>query len=507
MPNPILDKNLLALLRVDEVLTGVLVEHGGGDIPALETHSLGGEVLADEKSLHIAGFIQPDEVFRFCDEGRSLILYCERIAELVAYLGKADFRRYLFSESLQFKIGTWRFALCEDKSATLHCTSAYTRQANWARRMMQNTAKDAVLFADGGLFVDDVGEAFADLGYCPILVDVKDLPAQLWPTSDALSSVKYVCSINDRFGVEVLAQSLNARCLIWQIDPDLHEDRRVFPSDLFMGWYKPLEKAESNRRYLPLAANVKRRTPRSERPTRVSFVGSSMQDTGERYYRHFVDYLEERGTERNDIQRRISTFFEDLCNGVRKYSRLAVLQEFPELKDGLKSDTAGGLGVDTTIWIGEYLAWKWRVHLIKNLPVPIDLWGDDGWAEISAPNVKFHGRCGHGEALSRVYGESIVNLDIGRIYQEEIVTMRVFDVLASKRFIVTPHTPAVADLFEVGREIVTYHSLDDLKEKVEYYVTNPEEALEIAERGYRRVQRDHQIVQRVSALLSWSHED
>ena len=115
-------------------------------------------------------------------------------------------------------------------------------------------AEPNVIVANGTLFVDDTGDALVELGYCPLLIDVENLPIELWPTPDSLN-IEFIVSINDRDGLEAFAQSLGARCLVWQIDPDLNEDRSEFPPGFFLGWYKPLKTVEERRRYLPLASN------------------------------------------------------------------------------------------------------------------------------------------------------------------------------------------------------------------------------------------------------------
>ena len=58
----------------------------------------------------------------------------------------------------------------------------------------------------------------------------------------------------------------------------------------FWAEYKPLKMVEEHRRYLPLASNSKRRFPSDFVPQKVSFVGTSMADTGSRYRAAFCDY-------------------------------------------------------------------------------------------------------------------------------------------------------------------------------------------------------------------------
>ena len=232
-----------------------------------------------------------------------------------------------------------------------------------------------------------------------------------------------------------------------------------------------------------------------------------MADTGRRYRTTFCDYLVARGVDARDADERIEAFSREICEGDAGFSRRRVCEQFPEIGTGIETNLSTRThGVDTTMWLGEYLASRWRFHVLESLDSAIDVWGDTGWEELKGAHITFQGRCGHHAELNRVYGTSLINLDIGRVYQEEIVTMRVFDVLASQRLILSPHTPALVELFEPDREIVTYRSLEELNAKIRYYLEHPSEALAIAERGYQRVVKEHQIVHRLETLIRWSEQ-
>ena len=506
MNNPVLERNLLALQRVQPELARVLIRYGG-DCKVSEDFEPFKDLDSDAKHrIHLAGFVEPSLVYEWCKSGREITLYCETLDEILAELGHFDLRQFLFIGALQFELGVWRYALVDMETTKLLFTPSYRRMAEWVKRVGHAAAEPNVIVANGTLFVDDTGDALVELGYCPLLIDVENLPLELWPAPGSLN-IEFVVSINDRDGLEAFAQSLGARCLVWQIDPDLNEDRSEFPPGFFLGWYKPLNTVEEHRRYLPLASNPKRRFPSTFEPQKVSFVGTSMADTGRRYRTTFCDYLVARGVDARDADERIEAFSREICEGDAGFSRRRVCEQFPEIGTGIETNLSTRThGVDTTMWLGEYLASRWRFHVLESLDSAIDVWGDTGWEELKGAHITFQGRCGHHAELNRVYGTSLINLDIGRVYQEEIVTMRVFDVLASQRLILSPHTPALVELFEPDREIVTYRSLEELNAKIRYYLEHPSEALEIAERGYQRVVKEHQIVHRLETLIDWSDQ-
>jgi spore maturation protein CgeB len=55
--------------------------------------------------------------------------------------------------------------------------------------------------------------------------------------------------------------------------------------------------------------------------------------------------------------------------------------------------------------------------------------------------------------------------------------------------------------FEIGKEVETYSTLDELVSKATYYLNHEPEALEIAERGREVVLKNHTISGRVKHML------
>ncbi len=83
------------------------------------------------------------------------------------------------------------------------------------------------------------------------------------------------------------------------------------------------------------------------------------------------------------------------------------------------------------------------------------------------------------------------------------VNKRTFEIPACGGFQITSHRDAVIELFEPGKEIITYHNLKDLIDKIEYYL-NPEnenERLQIAEAGYQRAMKEHSYQHRINKIL------
>lgn len=83
----------------------------------------------------------------------------------------------------------------------------------------------------------------------------------------------------------------------------------------------------------------------------------------------------------------------------------------------------------------------------------------------------------------------------------EAGNMRQFEVTGSGTMLLTEFNPNLSKHFEVGREVESYASFEELVEKVKYYVTHDAEREEIARRGQERCLRDHGMVQRCKELV------
>jgi len=66
----------------------------------------------------------------------------------------------------------------------------------------------------------------------------------------------------------------------------------------------------------------------------------------------------------------------------------------------------------------------------------------------------------------------------------------------------------IDELFEVGKEIITYKNLADLKTKIDYYLNpkNEKERINIANAGYQRAIKEHTYEIRLNQLLKIINE-
>ena len=136
--------------------------------------------------------------------------------------------------------------------------------------------------------------------------------------------------------------------------------------------------------------------------------------------------------------------------------------------------------------------------------VPIDFWGygAGSWPAGSAIRRRYHGEA-WGIEMFRVLYESrlALNRHIG-VAAEFANNMRLYEATGVGTLLVTDEKHNLGELFEPGREVVTYAGEDELVEKVTHYLEHEEERRAIARAGQERTLRDHTYRRRMEELLA-----
>ena len=81
------------------------------------------------------------------------------------------------------------------------------------------------------------------------------------------------------------------------------------------------------------------------------------------------------------------------------------------------------------------------------------------------------------------------------------VRLRDFEAPMCRSTYLTGHSEEIAEFYDIGREIDTYSSDQELVDKTRFYLNNPGAADKLRDAGYRRAIRDHTWVQRFRQLF------
>jgi spore maturation protein CgeB len=138
---------------------------------------------------------------------------------------------------------------------------------------------------------------------------------------------------------------------------------------------------------------------------------------------------------------------------------------------------------------------RYRFNTLKPLAkLGLRIFGNEDWRALTTGTSLekcFTGKTVAHEDLPRLFRNSKINVNMHHLQSSTSLNLRVFDVPAAGGFLITDSMPGLADLFEIGREVVVYRTPEELREKVKHYLSHPEERLEIARRARQRVLRDH----------------
>ena len=105
-----------------------------------------------------------------------------------------------------------------------------------------------------------------------------------------------------------------------------------------------------------------------------------------------------------------------------------------------------------------------------------------------------------GKDMYEILANSKLSLNIhGDISQSEAANLRLLEVTGSGALLLTENQSNLGEYFN-NEEVVTYDSVSDLIEKINYYLTNNEAASQIAAAGRKRTLLDHTYDNRVVDL-------
>src|SRR6185295_12681796 len=103
------------------------------------------------------------------------------------------------------------------------------------------------------------------------------------------------------------------------------------------------------------------------------------------------------------------------------------------------------------------------------------------------------------EQAAQKFSESKIVFNISML---DDLNMRTFEVMGTGSFLLTNWIPTIEELFEDGKHLVLYRSLDEMVDKAKYYLAHDEERERIAQAGYEEVIRKHKIQDRMNIILN-----
>jgi spore maturation protein CgeB len=369
-----------------------------------------------------------------------------------------------------------------------------------------------VLLVDYPLFAHDFAAWLGLRGYQVEWLVPQALNVEMFGKVCRVLAPLFVASINFSPELALLCTMAKTPYLSWTVDPLGAERFRLYPGTdpaLALAFAHRRETVERLRaigfgdaEYLPLAASGRRQAlpddPELERyRTPISFVGSSLAQEGQALAQGLVSH---------DIEPELVGAFAELVESLLEqhegdvaYAGLA--PDCSALPGVLLARLPAGLDLGKLAeLVNGALSHRLRVRRVEALaPLGISVYGDTGWQGRAAGYV---GIADHGDELTRIYNASLLNLDVPRIYQRDIATMRVFDIMACGGVVLSEPSPDLLELFTDGSELVCYSSARELSEKSARLLAFEQERASIGRAAYAAVRREHLLEHRFERLAA-----
>ncbi len=147
---------------------------------------------------------------------------------------------------------------------------------------------------------------------------------------------------------------------------------------------------------------------------------------------------------------------------------------------------------------------SWRVAFYKHLSeYNVKFWGYPAplWMSPGAVAGMYQGRPVYNQEKVRAFrGAKIVvnNLAYGEIWG---LNARAFEAAGAGAFQMVDWRPGLGQLFEDGKELISFRSMADLKQKIDHWLPREAERVAIAEAGMRKAHSEHTYRLRLQLLI------
>lgn len=269
--------------------------------------------------------------------------------------------------------------------------------------------------------------------------------------------------------------------------------------------------------YLPLAVDTERMDAllgAPEKPERRN----ATQDSEMRKYRGdvaFVGSLYERNSYdkiKNRLPEYLRGYFDAVMEAQLNISGanivepmlttniLEQLQEYFQLEKSEGSFSDLGLIFQTTVLgfkIAEIERRRALIELSKHYKV--NVYSNSDVSDLL--RIQYCGSVDYWSEMPKVFRMSKINLNFTIPNIKSGIPLRIWDVLGCGGFLLTNYQAEIPYYFKEGEDLVCFDSLEDLCEKVGYYLEHEEERKRIAWNGYHKVREKHSYIERIHTIL------
>ena len=270
--------------------------------------------------------------------------------------------------------------------------------------------------------------------------------------------------------------------------------------------------------YLPLAGNVTEKSEliRSQSAADrlrfshdIAFVGSlytekspydKIPDTAPGYMLGYIDALMEAQLlvyGENFVEAALNdSIVSDFARYHPSFYRL------PEDLGGTKKNLLTDRMTLARLYISNKIAATERTRFLGSLSeaLPVDIYTGSDTSVI--PHVRNRGLAKSLTEMPLIFADSKINLNFTTRAIRTGLPLRIFDILSSHGFCLTNYQSELTWYFTPGVHLDYYSSMDELREKCEWYLSHEAERKSIADAGYEEVKSKHTWNIRVQQMFA-----
>ena len=147
---------------------------------------------------------------------------------------------------------------------------------------------------------------------------------------------------------------------------------------------------------------------------------------------------------------------------------------------------------------------------LELVPYGLKIWGTewDGANEKLLARLQDNGKRLNPKEYIKIFTATDININLHSsvqddelITEDDFVNPRTFELASCGAFQLVDKRKYLSEMFTDG-EIATFSSMQELHEKIRYYLENPSEAKQIAQKGQLRVLKEHTYQKRMAQLLT-----
>lgn len=324
----------------------------------------------------------------------------------------------------------------------------------------------------------------------------------------------FVFTVNYFAVVSIVCEKCNVKYLSWSCDNPLISmyHRSVFYNCNYIFNFDKSNCLEfqgmgvKHMHYLPLAVDTDRLDAIIDGADDLELYRNEVAFVGSLYERNSYDKIKNRlpeylrGYFDAVMEAQLNISGANIVEPMLTTNILEQLQEYFQLEKSEGSFSDLGLIFQTTVLgfkIAEIERRRALIELSKHYKV--NVYSNSDVSDLL--RIQYCGSVDYWSEMPKVFRMSKINLNFTIPNIKSGIPLRIWDVLGCGGFLLTNYQAEIPYYFKEGEDLVCFDSLEDLCEKVGYYLEHEEERKRIAWNGYRKVREKHSYIERIRTIL------